>query len=121
MQIAIVENRVVVGANRSDSVLVASAIQRIIHKRQVSMRAAHSPDKLSAICIDLGAFTSAAAGDQDVAVRVDVDSIYVREIEPASGVNNEVLLIPNIEIVPRAPLEDEVAIRHELLDNLFRH
>jgi len=48
-------------------------------------------------------------------------AFYVREIEPASGVNNEVLLIPNIEIVPRAPLEDEVAIRHELLDDLFRH
>src|SRR5882672_3722040 len=99
--------------------LVARAVERVIREGELILHAAQAPDNLARIPIDFGDLTDAAAGKENVAIGIDINGIHVREVETAAVDINELLLAVNVDIVPRPPLENEIAGRRKTLNDLF--
>ena len=121
MQIPVIEDHVVIRADQAQRVLVSRPIKRIICKGKIAVRTTETPDELARVAIDFRAFTRAAAGKQNMAVRVKIERVHVRKIKTAAGVIDEIPLVPDIELIPSAPLENQLALRGESLDDLFGH
>src|SRR5207248_3914173 len=66
-------------------VLVSRPIKRIICKGKIAVRTTETPDELARVAIDFRAFTRAAAGKQNMAVRVKIERVHVRSEERRVG------------------------------------
>ena len=85
------------------------------------MSASHAPNEFARVAIDFCALAGAAARKQDVAIGIDIQRIHVGEIKTAPGQINKRLLVADIEIIPGAPLEDQIAGGSKLLNDLLGH
>ncbi len=72
--------------------LVARAVQRIIDKRELIVRAAQTPDDLARVPVDLRHFAGTAAGKEDVTVGININGVHVRKIKTAPCDIYEILL-----------------------------
>src|SRR5260221_13380958 len=99
--------------------LIARSVEWIIYERDLALCDTHAPDGLARVSINFCELAGAAARKKNIAIRIDVDGIHVRKIETAAANIDKPLLAVNIDIVPRSPLQNEITIGCELLNDLL--
>jgi hypothetical protein len=102
--------------NRANSVLVYKGRRACVSKREIIMRAAHSPHHRAGANVDLRHLAQVAKRDEHIAVRVEINRVAMCPVDDRPGAIDRIEDAQiDIEMVKRAPVEQQLAARSAML------